>query len=83
MSQGEKRLEDMRRNPANDWQISDVRVVCNAYRITLLKPSGGSHYKVAHASQREILTVVADRPIKAIYIKRLVKFVDAVNGVEQ
>jgi intracellular sulfur oxidation DsrE/DsrF family protein len=83
MAQGEKRLEEMRRNPANDWQISDVQVVCNAYGITLLRPSGSSHYKVAHASQREILTVVANRPIKAVYMKRFVKFADAVTGVDR
>lgn len=73
----------MQRNPANNWQISDVQVVCDAYGIELFKPSGGSHYKVAHSSQREILTIPAHRPIKAIYIKQLVKFVDAVKGVVQ
>lgn len=83
MSQGEKRLEAMRRNPAGDWQINDVRVVCDTYGIQLLSPSGGSHYKVAHPSQREILTIVANRPIKVVYIKRFVQFVDDVNGARQ
>lgn len=80
MSQGEKRLRDMRLNPAGDWQISDVQVVCNTYGVQLLPPSGGSHYKVAHPSQKEIITVIAKRPIKAFYIKRFVQFVDAVTG---
>jgi hypothetical protein len=82
MSRGQKRLEAMRANPANDWQIADVQVVCNTYGISLFEPSGGSHYKVAHSGQREILTVVADRPIKAFYIKRFVQFVDAVKGAQ-
>jgi hypothetical protein len=80
MSQGEKRLQAMRLNPSGDWQIADVEALCRHYGIQCLKPSGGSHYKVAHPSQREILTVVANRPIKAIYIKNLVQFVDAVKG---
>jgi hypothetical protein len=83
MSQGEKRLQGMRANPAGDWQIADIELVCRTYGIQCLKPSGGSHYKVAHPSQREILTVAYGRPIKAIYIKRLVQFVDAVTGAGQ
>jgi hypothetical protein len=79
MGQGKKRLEDMRSNPQKGWSISDVRVVCDAHYVTLIKPSNGSHYKVTHKSQRDILTVPHDRPIKAIYIRRLVEFIDAVK----
>jgi hypothetical protein len=80
MGKGEKRLAAMRNNPMGGWTIEDVAIVCRTHGITLLPPSGGTHYKVAHPSQREILTVVYDRKIKAIYIKRLVKFVDDVTG---
>lgn len=31
MSRAQKRLEDMRNNPRADWQISDVKVVCEAF----------------------------------------------------
>jgi hypothetical protein len=83
MSRGEKRLQDMRANPAGDWQIDDVRLVCRAFGSALRAPrSGGSHYKVTHQSQHEILTVPAHRPIKAIYIRRFVQFVDAVKDIE-
>jgi len=52
MSRGEKRLEEMRANPAGDRQIDDVGVVCRAFGIGLAAPrSGGSHYKVTHHSQ--------------------------------
>jgi hypothetical protein len=74
-----KRLEQMRANPAGDWSIADVRAVCNAHGVTLREPSNGSHYKVLHESSQDILTVPARRPIKAIYIKKLVKFIDAVR----
>jgi hypothetical protein len=80
MSRGEKRLEEMRSNPAGDWQIVDVRTVCTAFGIELRAPrSGGSHYKVTHQTQHEILTIPARRPIKTVYIRRFVEFVDAVK----
>lgn len=79
MGQAEKRLEAMRANPKGNWTIEDVRVVCAGHGVDLLPPKAGSHYKVAHASQREILTVPHDRPIKPPYIRRLVEFIDAVK----
>lgn len=79
MGQGEKRLELMRANPRDGWAISDVRVVCDAFGVVLREPSGGSHYKVSHDSQRDILTIPFGRPIKPIYIRRLVEFIDTVK----
>ncbi len=82
MGQGEKRLEQMRSNPKGGWGIDDVQVVCDAAGVTLRPPNGGSHYKVTHESQREILTVPCDRPIKSVYIRRLVAYIDAVRDKE-
>jgi hypothetical protein len=79
MGQGAKRLDDMRRNPRGDWQIADVRVVCDEFSIELRPPSSGSHHKVSHPRLSEILTIPAQRPIKPVYIRRLVAFVDAVK----
>jgi len=79
MGRGDKRLEQMRTNPKDGWTISDIRVVCDAFGVRLLNPSGGSHYKVAHPTQRDILTIPYRRPIKPIYIRRLVDFIDAVR----
>jgi hypothetical protein len=79
MAQAEKRLEAMRANPKGDWTIEDLRVVCTGHGVNLLPPNGGSHYKVAHPSQRDILTVPRDRPIKPPYIRRFVEFIDAVK----
>jgi hypothetical protein len=84
MRRGEKRLEELRANPAGDWQIKDIGLVCRAYGIELRAPrSGGSHYKVTHQSQHEILTVPAGRPIKPVYIRRFVQFVDAVKEAQR
>jgi hypothetical protein len=74
-------LDRMRRNPAGDWTIRDVETVCATHNIRCSPPSGGgSHYKISHASQREILTIPFRRPIKPVYIRRLVRFIDAVGG---
>lgn len=79
MARGEKLLERMRRNP-RDWRIEDVQAVCSAFGAACTAPRKGSHYKVKHESQREILTVPAHRPIKSVYIAELVRFLDAVTG---
>lgn len=79
MARGEKLLQRMRANP-RDWRIEDVTTVCAAFGIACTPPRKGSHYKVKHESQAEMLTVPARRPIKAFYIEALVRFVDAVTG---
>ncbi len=76
---GQKLLERMRRNP-RDWRIGDVVAVCEAFGLTCTAPRKGSHYKVKHEGQVEILTVPAHRPIKPIYIVDLVQFIDTVAG---
>jgi hypothetical protein len=76
---GHKLLERMRRNPRG-WRIEDVRTLCAAFGIACTPPRKGSHYKVKHESQAEMLTMPAQRPIKPFYIEALVAFVDAVAG---
>jgi hypothetical protein len=79
MSQAAKLLEAMRANPRNDWPMSDVERVARAFGCSTRKPrSGSSHVTIAHPSQEEILTVPYARPIKVIYIVKLVTFIDAV-----
>jgi hypothetical protein len=77
MSRGAKRLQEMRENPRNDWQISDIKVVCDELGLALRPPSSGSHYKISHPQLAEILTIPAKRPIKPIYVRRLIAFADA------
>jgi hypothetical protein len=75
-----KRLEEMRNNPRGDWRIEDVETVCREYGILCSAPrGGGSHYKVAHPRMAEKLTIPYKRPIKPVYIRKLVAFVDAVS----
>jgi hypothetical protein len=71
----------MRSNPRGDWTIADVEALCREFGMTCEPPrGGGSHYKVYHPSIREILTVPFKRPIKPVYIRRLVALAAAVEA---
>jgi hypothetical protein len=74
------RLERMRHNPLGDWTIHDVEAVCREHEV-LCEPArgGGSHYKVAHPLLAEKLTITYKRPIKPVYIRKFVAFIDAVR----
>lgn len=82
MANADKLLGAMRANP-RDWQIGDVRTLCARFGIACDAPRKGSHYKVKHSSVPEILTIPANRPIKPVYIRELVKFVDLVRGAQE
>jgi len=75
-----RRLEAMRRNPASDWTIADVEAICREHGIFCEPPrGGGSHFKIGHPAMAEKLTIPFRRPIKSVYIRKLVTFVDAVR----
>jgi hypothetical protein len=82
MGQGEKRLADMRRNPRDGWRIEDIQVICSEFGILLKAPNSGSHFKVTHPSRQEILTIPAKRPVKPVYVKQFVAFVDLVRRLD-
>ena len=79
MANAAKLLERMRSNP-RDWRIEDIVTVCEGFGIACTAPRKGSHYKVKHAKIAEILTIPAHRPIKPVYVRDLVKFIDALQG---
>ena len=73
----------MRRNPQSDWTIKDVEKVCGQYGVSCeAARGGGSHYKVFHRRIDQIQTVPFKRPIKPIYIKRVVRFIDVVRELK-
>jgi hypothetical protein len=41
------------------------------------------HYKVTHSSQAEIVTIPAGRPIKPVYIRLLVNFIERVRSLDE
>jgi len=67
----------MRANP-RDWRIEDIVKLCDAFGVACTPPTKGSHYKVKHESQAEILTIPAHRPVKAVYVRDLVRFMEQV-----
>lgn len=74
-------LARMRRNPQGDWTIRDVERVCAQAGLRCTPPTGGgSHYKVSHPARAEILTIPARRPIKPVYIRKLVQLVLPLEG---
>ncbi len=71
----------MRRHPQSDWTIKDVEALCREHNIRCEPPrGGGSHYKVSDERMAEILTIPFKRPIKAVYIRKLVAFVSEVEA---
>jgi hypothetical protein len=45
MRRGEKRLEELRSNPAGDWQIKDVALVCKAFGVELRAPKSTANMR--------------------------------------
>lgn len=68
------RLSILRQAP-NNWKIGELDNYCSIFGTTFSPPrGGGSHYKVTRPGKREILTIPSRRPIKPIYIKKLIAF---------
>ena len=74
-------LDRMRRNPAGDWQIGDVEAVCREYGLLFRPGKGTSHCHAKHPTAQEILTIPARRPIKTVYIRKLVRYIEALGEV--
>jgi hypothetical protein len=68
------------RNPAGDWHIRDVEASCREYGLSFRFGKGMSHAHARHPSAREILTIPAHRPIKPVYIRKLVRYIEGCGG---
>jgi hypothetical protein len=73
-------LDQMRRNPQGDWTIKDVERVCREHGLNCWAPRRGSHYKVNRPGYVPIVTIPFARPIKPVYIRRLVYIIDWREG---
>jgi len=71
-------LDRMRSNP-RDWRIVTLESVAGAHGINIRKPSG-SHVIFEHPAVAEALSVPARRPIKPVYVRRFVAFIEAVRA---
>ena len=79
MGKAEKLLQQMRANPKADWTPDNIRTICKACKLTL-RQRGTSHAVLTN-SKGEHLTVPMHKPIKPLYIKRLIKFIEADNEI--
>lgn len=70
----EKLLNNMRNNP-RDWSIRDIEKVANQHGFTK-RHTSGSHATFSHPELVQILTVPVHKPIKAVYVKKLLKLID-------
>ena len=75
-------VERMRRNPMGDWTIADVIAACRGHDMYCEPPrGGGSHFKVGHPRLAEKLTIPYKRPIKPVYIRKLVALIAAARDL--
>lgn len=81
MSQIEKLLQKMRNNP-RDWRIADIITICGKYGIEG-RNDGGSHHVFSHSEIVESVTVPAHRPIKPVYVKKIIELIDKVKELEK
>jgi hypothetical protein len=73
VSNAAKLLAKMRRNPG-DWRIEDLKVVANNLGID--HHQHGTSHVVFRSAAGGKLAVPAHRPIKPVYVRMFVEFVD-------
>jgi hypothetical protein len=62
--------------------MPDVETVCAQHGVNCTPPSGGgSHWKISHPTMREIVTIPQRRPIKPVYIRKLVRFIARIGDI--
>ncbi len=76
MGKADKILDKMKRNPL-DWQIDSLKTVAKANDIEW-RQKGTSHVVFIN-SNGKTLPIPAHRPIKPIYIKKFINFVENFN----
>jgi hypothetical protein len=71
-----KLLQAMRNNP-RDWRIEDVLAIAKSFSVVVCN-HGGSHHVFKYPGVSMDVCVPAHRPIKPVYIRQFVAFVDKV-----
>ena len=79
----DKLLERMKNNPRGDWKLSDVETLAKRYGFSIRHPrGGGSHVTLLHASHQN-LSIPARRPIKSVYIRKLVRMIERILAANE
>ncbi len=69
----------MKRDPRDNWTISDVALVCRDFGLDCKPPSTGSHYIVSHPKIEGLLPIPVRRRIKPIYIMLLIDMIESLE----
>tara|TARA_B100000315_G_C14069388_1_gene359910 strand:- start:235 stop:480 length:246 start_codon:yes stop_codon:yes gene_type:complete len=81
MGKGGKLLRDMRNNP-RDRRIDDVLTIARRFGIEVRNPRG-SHVVLFHGAVADILSIPARKPVKPVYIRKLVDMIDRIEGKDE
>jgi hypothetical protein len=73
MTKKDKILAKMRNNP-QDWRIDDLKNIADRLGIDYQQP--GTSHVTFRLNNGDKLTVPAHKPIKIIYVKKFVTFLD-------
>ena len=79
MGKGTKIFSKMKTSPKNDWTPENIKTLVKAYNLTL-RQSGTSHAVITN-NLGEHLTVPMHKPIKPLYIIRLIKLIEAQDEI--
>jgi hypothetical protein len=80
MPRSDKTLDRMRANP-RDWRISNLKR--SLQRTASTPKPGGSHVVFEHPGVPEAVSVPERRPIRPIYIRRFIAFIEAVRANDE
>lgn len=78
MSKIEKLLAKMHANP-RDWHMQELEIIAKHYGL-MIRKSGGSHVVFTHPDWVEMLCIPSRRPIKPVYIKKLLQLLETLEG---
>jgi len=78
----EKLLEWMRRNPQGDWTMDNLLTIARKMGLEV-RSCGGSHHVFSCPGIAGDVSVPYRRPIKAVYIKKIIALVDAADEKEK
>lgn len=67
-------------NP-KDWDINEIETVAKRYGINFRKGKG-SHVVLDHPDWVELLTIPAHRPIKPVYVRKLIRLIEDIRQIE-
>lgn len=74
MGTADKILGQMKNNPQGDWKIDTLKAITKRHGIIWRQP--GTSHVTFRRDDGEKLTIPAHRPIKPIYIKLFIRFVE-------